>query len=113
MEQKGKYPTKTPDKEEKVSEAEREKGGYGMAQKEGVSYPPAKEEEMKVGKESSGKKHTKEATPPEGGKYEAGTGSFYSATQDVKMERSSTGEPFTGGTEVKGSVAKNVKKKKG
>lgn len=47
MAQKVKYPTKTPDKEEKVTEAEREKGGYGMVEKEGVTYPPAKKEVKK------------------------------------------------------------------
>ncbi len=44
MAHKVNYPTKTPDKEEKVTEAEREKGGYGMAKKEGITYPPAKKE---------------------------------------------------------------------
>ena len=47
MVQKVKYPTKTPDKEEKVSEAEREKGGYGMVEKEGITYPPARMEVRK------------------------------------------------------------------
>ncbi len=32
-----KYPMKTPDKKTKK---EREEGGYGMASKEGVTYPP-------------------------------------------------------------------------
>ncbi len=40
MAKKVAYPTKTPDKEVKVSKKEREEGGYGMAEKEGVTYPP-------------------------------------------------------------------------
>lgn len=44
---KTKYPTKTPDKDVKVSEKEREKGGYGMAGKGGVEYPPARKDVKK------------------------------------------------------------------
>jgi hypothetical protein len=47
MAKKVKYPIKTPDKEEKVSDVEREKGGYGMAKKDGITYPPAKKEGKK------------------------------------------------------------------
>jgi hypothetical protein len=43
MAQKEKFPTKTPDKkEEKITEKEEEEGGYGMAKKEGITYPPSK-----------------------------------------------------------------------
>jgi len=43
MAQKEKFPEKTPDKaEKKVTEKERDEGGYGMAEKEGITYPPAK-----------------------------------------------------------------------
>jgi hypothetical protein len=47
MAKKTEYPTKTPDVEKKVSEKEREKGGYGMAEKGGVAYPPSREEPKK------------------------------------------------------------------
>jgi hypothetical protein len=47
---KTKYPTKTPDKDVKVSEKEMEKGGYGMAGKGDVKYPPAKKEVKKAKK---------------------------------------------------------------
>ena len=48
MEQKEKFPMKTPDKEEKkITEAERDAGGYGMAEKDGITYPPAKKEGKK------------------------------------------------------------------
>jgi hypothetical protein len=41
MTQKEKFPMKTPDGEEKkITEKEREEGGYGMAKKDGVTYPP-------------------------------------------------------------------------
>jgi hypothetical protein len=65
-----------------------------------------------MGKEKKAEKKAKETEPPEGGKYEAGTGSFYSSTQDVKMEKSSTGEPFTSGGMEKGSATEDVKLKK-
>jgi hypothetical protein len=43
-----KFPMKTPDvKEKKISEKERDEGGYGMANKDGVTYPPAKKEHKK------------------------------------------------------------------
>lgn len=43
-----KFPMKTPDvKEKKISEKERDEGGYGMANKDGVTYPPAKKERKK------------------------------------------------------------------
>jgi len=42
MAQKERYPTKTPDKVEKVTEKQRDEGGYGMAKKGGITYPPAK-----------------------------------------------------------------------
>jgi hypothetical protein len=43
------YPTKTPDVEEKgkVSEEQREKGGFGMAEKGGVEYPPKRKDVKK------------------------------------------------------------------
>lgn len=42
------YPTKTPDVEHKeISPEEREKGGYGMAEKGGVEYPPKRKEAKK------------------------------------------------------------------
>ena len=41
------YPEKTPDVEEKVSKAQREEGGYGMAEKGGVEYPPKRKEVKK------------------------------------------------------------------
>jgi hypothetical protein len=44
MAQKVRYPTKTPDKKKKVSQEEREKGGFGMVEKEGITYPPARKE---------------------------------------------------------------------
>ena len=48
MPQKEKFPMKTPDKEEKkITEKEREEGGFGMAKKEGVVYPPSKKESKK------------------------------------------------------------------
>jgi hypothetical protein len=48
MPQKEKFPMKTPDKEEKkITEKERDEGGYGMAKKEGVIYPPAKKDGKK------------------------------------------------------------------
>jgi hypothetical protein len=48
MAQKEKFPMKTPDGEEKkITEKERAEGGYGMAKKEGVVYPPAKKEGKK------------------------------------------------------------------
>jgi hypothetical protein len=47
MAKKTEYPTKTPDVEKKVSEKEREEGGYGMVVKDGVAYPPARKEVKK------------------------------------------------------------------
>ncbi len=47
MAQKEKFPTKTPDKVEKVTEKQRDEGGYGMAKKEGITYPPAKKQGKK------------------------------------------------------------------
>lgn len=47
MAQKKGYPTKTPDVKRTVSQAEREKGGYGMVVKDGVAYPPARKEVRK------------------------------------------------------------------
>jgi hypothetical protein len=48
MAQKEKFPMKTPDKEEKkITEKERDEGGYGMANKDGVTYPPARKENKK------------------------------------------------------------------
>jgi len=45
MAQTEKFPMKTPDVEEKkITEKERDKGGYGMAKKDGVKYPPVNEE---------------------------------------------------------------------
>ena len=42
MAQKQAFPTKTPDKEEKkITEKQRDEGGFGMANKDGVTYPPA------------------------------------------------------------------------
>jgi len=62
-------------------------------------------------KEKVGKK-AKEEVQPEGGKYKAGTGSFYSAKPDELMEKASTGEPFTSGGVEKGSATEDVKLKK-
>ncbi len=39
---KEKFPTRTPDKVEKVTEKQRDEGGYGMAKKDGITYPPSK-----------------------------------------------------------------------
>lgn len=48
MAQKDKFPTKTPDvAEKKITEKERAEGGFGMAKKGGVTYPPAKKEGKK------------------------------------------------------------------
>lgn len=48
MVQKDKFPTKTPDvQEKKITEKERAEGGYGMAEKDGVTYPPARKESKK------------------------------------------------------------------
>lgn len=48
MAKKENFPTKTPDEEvKKVSQEEREKGGYGMVQRDGITYPPAKNEKKK------------------------------------------------------------------
>ena len=39
---------KTPDVEKKkITEKERDEGGYGMANKDGVTYPPAHKEGKK------------------------------------------------------------------
>jgi len=41
---KNNAPMKTPDVEVvKISEKERSKGGYGMAMKDGITYPPARQ----------------------------------------------------------------------
>jgi len=48
MAQKETFPMKTPDKEEKkITENERAEGGYGMAMKDGIVYPPARKEDKK------------------------------------------------------------------
>jgi hypothetical protein len=48
MAQKEAFPTKTPDKEEiKITEKQRDEGGYGMANKDGVTYPPVNKKENK------------------------------------------------------------------
>jgi hypothetical protein len=48
MKQSEKFPMKTPDKDEKkIPEKERAEGGYGMAEKEGITYPPARKEGKK------------------------------------------------------------------
>ena len=48
MAQKGNFPTMTPDKEEKkITEKERDEGGYGMAKKDGVTFPPAMKKDKK------------------------------------------------------------------
>jgi hypothetical protein len=48
MAQAEKFPMKTPDAEEiKITEKQRDEGGFGMANKDGVTYPPVNKEEIK------------------------------------------------------------------
>jgi hypothetical protein len=45
MAKKENFPTMTPDQEvKKIGQEEREKGGYGMVQKDGITYPPVMKE---------------------------------------------------------------------
>jgi hypothetical protein len=51
MAQTEKYPMKTPDVEQKkITDKERDEGGYGMAKKDGITYPPVNKEGNKEGK---------------------------------------------------------------
>gem|GEM_PF-6729857 len=58
------------------------------------------------------RKKREEIQQPEGGKYKAGTGSFYSAAPDESQKRISTNEPFTGGPAERGSEAESIRMKK-
>lgn len=58
------------------------------------------------------RKDLEEKQQPEGGKYKAGTGSFYSAAPDESQKRASSNEPFTGGPAEKGFEAEKAKQKK-